>query len=325
MSHVKRIINYFFNHQFSDEMVDKIHRRLLVPGDDVEKEEELQAIWNEIGYPQADLQTKVAFTRLEEKLGQTSSRFRMPEWLRIAAVWFIPLLALSASWYFYHSAKSIEGVTFVEQYVPLGEREQITLPDGSLVWLNSGSLLLYPSAFKEDKREVYLIGEACFSVQKSRDYPFVVNTNLMQAEVLGTEFNLSAYPGDEKVIATLIEGSIRIQPNDLALPAHILKPNEQLTYFPRKGEVDIRKVVATDYSTWCDGGLLFSNDPFEDILKAIERNYNMKVHLRTSAYHSNRLTIHFNKNESVENVLRLIKEMIPGMEYQIKEKDVYIE
>jgi transmembrane sensor len=87
----------------------------------------------------------------------------------------------------------------------------------------------------------------------------------------------------------------------------------------------LRQVVASDYSDWKEGGLLFNNDSFEEILKTLERVYNVKVHLRTSAYHSNRLTIHFNKHESLENIMMLVKEMIPGLEYQIKEDGIYID
>ena len=92
-----------------------------------------------------------------------------------------------------------------------------------------------------------------------------------------------------------------------------------------RGKVDVRQVVGSDYSAWKEGGLLFNNDSFEDILKTLERVYNVKVHLRTSAYHSNRLTIHFNKNESLVNIMMLLKEIVPGLEYQIKEDGVYID
>ena len=105
----------------------------------------------------------------------------------------------------------------------------------------------------------------------------------------------------------------------------ILSPNEQLVYIPSRGKVNVRQVVGSDYSAWKEGGLLFNNDSFEDILKTLERVYNVKVHLRTSAYHSNRLTIHFNKNESLVNIMMLLKEIVPGLEYQIKEDGVYID
>ena len=277
MSPIKKILKYFFHHSFSGEMVDRVHQRLAEPGDEREKEEVLREIWNEIGFPEADKRSEMAFARLENTLDvRPRPCLRIPAWVRIAAIWLIPLLSLGVSYYLYRDARDVKKLAFMEQFVPSGKRERITLPDGSEVWLNSGTLLLYPSDFIGDKREIYLVGEGYFKVRKRPEQPFIVRTKAMRVQVLGTEFNLSAYSG-------------------------------------------------SDYSAWKEGGLLFNNDSFEDILKTLERVYNVKVHLRTSAYHSNRLTIHFNKNESLVNIMMLLKEIVPGLEYQIKEDGVYID
>ena len=208
--------------------------------------------------------------------------------------------------------------------VPRGTDYQLVLSDGSKVWVNARSRLTYPVSFG-DVREVTLEGEAYFEVARDEDRPFVVRTENLTVKVLGTEFNLSAYSDQEKITTTLEEGSLKILPDDPSVAPCILSPNEQLVYIPSRGKMDVRQVVASDYSDWKEGGLLFNNDSFEDILKTLERVYNVKVHLRTSAYHSNRLTIHFNKHESLENIMMLVKEMIPGLEYQIKEDGIYID
>ncbi|WP_297909718.1 FecR family protein [uncultured Parabacteroides sp.] len=323
MSSIKKIIRYFFHHQFSGEMVDRVHQRLAEPGDEREKEEALREIWNEIGFPEADKRSEMAFARLEDTLGgRPRQRLRIPAWVRIAAIWLVPLLSLGVSYYLY---RDVEELTFIERFVPSGKRERVTLPDGSEVWLNSGTLLLYPSEFVGQTREIYLVGEGYFKVWKHPEQPFIVRTKAMRVQVLGTEFNISAYPDQEKITTTLEEGSLKILPDDSSVTPYLLKPNEQLVYIPSLGKVDVQQVVASDYSDWKEGGLLFNNDSFEDILKTLERVYNVKVHLRTSAYHSNRLTIHFNKNESLENIMMLVKEMIPGLEYQIKENRIYID
>ena len=201
----------------------------------------------------------------------------------------------------------------------------MTLQDGTVVWLNSETKMRYPVQFSGQNREVWLEGEAYFKVAKNEKQPFVVKTENMDVRVLGTEFNLSAYSDQEKITTTLEEGSLKILPDDPSVAPCILSPNEQLVYIPSRGKVDVRQVVGSDYSAWKEGGLLFNNDSFEDILKTLERVYNVKVHLRTSAYHSNRLTIHFNKNESLVNIMMLLKEIVPGLEYQIKEDGVYID
>ena len=319
MSPIKKILKYFFHHSFSGEMVDRVHQRLAEPGDEREKEEVLREIWNEIGFPEAD-------KRSENTLDvRPRPCLRIPAWVRIAAIWLIPLLSLGVSYYLYRDARDVRQLAFMERFVPSGKRERITLPDGSEVWLNSGTLLLYPSDFIGDKREIYLVGEGYFKVRKRPEQPFIVRTKAMRVQVLGTEFNLSAYSDQEKITTTLEEGSLKILPDDPSVAPCILSPNEQLVYIPSRGKVNVRQVVGSDYSAWKEGGLLFNNDSFEDILKTLERVYNVKVHLRTSAYHSNRLTIHFNKNESLVNIMMLLKEIVPGLEYQIKEDGVYID
>lgn len=325
MGHIKKILDYFFHHEFSEGMVDRVHRRLTAPGEERAKEEALRDLWDGIGFPAADQRGDRAFDRLETTLGHRRRPVRIPAWARVAAVWLVPLLCLGLSYYFYQDTRGQRKIALVEQFVPAGKRERVTLPDGSSVWLNSGTLLLYPSVFGGDKREIYLVGEGYFSVRRQPERPFIVRTRSMRVEVLGTEFNLSAYPDREKITTTLRTGSIQILPDNPDARPRILKPDEQLAYFPSSGKMELSRVTASEYSDWTEGGLLFNNDSFEDILKTLERTYHVKVHLRTSAYHTNRLTIHFNKNESLENVLMLVKEMIPGLEYQIKGEEIYID
>ena len=177
MSPIKKILKYFFHHSFSGEMVDRVHQRLAEPGDEREKEEALRDIWNEIGFPEADKRSEMAFARLENTLGvRPRRRLRIPAWVRIAAIWLIPLLSLGVSYYLYRDARDVKKLAFMEQFVPSGKRERITLPDGSEVWLNSGTLLLYPSAFIGQSREIYLVGEGYFKVRKRPEQPFIVRT-----------------------------------------------------------------------------------------------------------------------------------------------------
>lgn len=340
MSNLTKIIRYFFFHETSDKLVNRVHRRLVEPGDEDEKEQALRTLWEETGYPVASTgQTRRALSDVEKRIGfaspdekrQQPSLSRIPVWLRNAAVWFIPLLALSATYYMYRETKRMEntiaGISFVEHYVPDGRREQVTLPDSSRVWLNSGTLLVYPSAFIGSNREVYLSGEGYFEVTKSETTPFIVKTNTLNVEVLGTKFDLSAYPEAEKITTTLEQGSVRVLLNKTlnAATSFLLKPNEQLIYQPATGQAEQVKVRATDFSDWKEGGLLFQNSSFKDILKTLERSYNLSILSETSAYNENRLTIHFNKNESLENVMMLIKEMIPGLEYRIEGSKLFIE
>ncbi|WP_455592052.1 FecR family protein [Bacteroides sp.] len=333
MSHIQKIIRYFFHHQFSDELVEKVHQRLLVPDEEGQKDEALKTIWEEIESPElSSEQMDAAFARLQHRLGEPETKIhlrflRLSHFMRIAAIWFVPLLLLSISLYFYKETITVRNeladVSFVEYYVPSGKRELLTLPDSSKVWLNSGSLLVYPSTFIGDKREVYLAGEGYFDVQKDAEFPFIVKVRGLQVGVLGTKFNLSGYPSADKVTTTLEEGSVKVL-LDKVHASYMLKPNEQLIYTPKTEKVELQKVHAVDYSDWKEGGLLFKSCPFDEVMATLERVYDIHIHLQTSIYKNNRLTIHFNKHEQLEKVMMLIREIIPALEYRIEGKEVYI-
>mgnify|MGYP000015134205 CR=1 FL=1 len=333
MSKIEKIVNYFFYHDFSDEMVEKVHSRLVESGDDEEKEVALENIWEEIGCPENNVQAEQAFAKVGKILGRKPAdenempkkcSFHIPAWGRAVAIWLIPLLSIVFSYYMYKEASGFKEVAFVEHYVPEGKREQLLLPDGSNVWLNSGTLLIYPAEFTHKTREVYLAGEGYFDIEKNPEHPFIVKTRLLRVEVIGTKFNLSAYPKASRIITTLEQGEVKVLLADNEGMPYYLKPDEQLIYLPETGNVKREVVSAESSSDWKEGGLLFNNTPFNDLLEMLERVYNVNVHLQTSAYYSNRLTIHFNKNESLENVMMLIKEMIPGLEYQIEGENIYL-
>lgn len=326
MSYIKKIIKYFFHHDFPPSVVDKVQRRLVEPRDVAERDEALHDLWNELGMPREDTYSAHAFKRLERALpAAPKRRVYLPYWARVAAIWLVPLLSLGVSYFLYKESRSEpREFAFTERFVPFGKRERLLLPDSSEVWLNSGTLLLYPERFDGEKREVYLSGEGYFKVRRREGQPFVVRARLMRAEVLGTEFNLSAYPDGESMSATLATGSLRIRTDNPALAPCLLHPGERLVYVPTSGLLQVSQVNAADYSDWREGGLFFRNDPFERIMHSLERAYDVRIHLRTSAYHANRLTIHFNRGESLETVMALIKEVVPGMEYEIRGREVYV-
>ena len=208
--------------------------------------------------------------------------------------------------------------------VPRGGEYKLELADGTLVWLNSDSELRYPVKFAGSQRDVWLKGEGYFEVEKNAEQPFIVKARTLNVEVLGTRFNLFAYPEIGQIATTLEEGAVQVRLQDEEGKTFHLVPDEQLVYYIESGSVDVRKVVSADYSDWREGGLLFDNYSFTDIIRILQRTYGLDIHLQTSAYNKNLLTVHFNKNESVENIFMLLKELIPGLEYKIDGKSIYL-
>ena len=249
-------------------------------------------------------------------------------WGRVAAIWTIPFIMLCFSAYYYYSAKdyvkeTLSEVTYMQRYAAMGTREEVVLPDGSKVWLNAGTLLVYPSSFISESRNVYIAGEGFFEVSKDKEHPFIVTTNHLELEVLGTTFNISAYPDNNQIMATLETGRLQVKVNKQP-EKYFLESNEQLIYTPSTGIVQQHKVNAVSHSDWRMGGLFFGNVPFNDVLHTLERVYGVKFHVRTSIYQNQSLRVHFNRNESLEQVLQIIKILVPGIEYEIVGKNIYL-
>lgn len=153
---------------------------------------------------------------------------------------------------------------------PEGGQYQITLPDGTRVWLNAASSLRYPVAFSTNLREVELQGEAYFEVMPDTERPFVVNSRKQRVHVLGTKFNVNAYVNEPDVITTLVEG--RVQVSDAASSlVRTLNPGEQSVFGPQG--VSVRQVDVSNYIGWKDGRFMFDRIGLPVILRQIERWY----------------------------------------------------
>lgn len=336
MSYIKKIVDYFFHHDFSEETIRKVHQRLTKEDDRPEVDDALLSVWDTMGFPEMnENHSEQAFSQLSRQLGFSEQKEPVRKSLRpmsfvmkLAAIWLLPLIMLSSSVYFYWQANiakdAVADVLLIEHFVPAGKREQIILPDSSRVWLNSGSVLIYPSTFIGQTRDVYLSGEGYFEVEKNTEQPFIVKARTLNVEVLGTRFNILAYPEVKQIATTLEEGSVRVCLQDNDKKVYHLVPDEQLVYNIDSGIADIKQVVSADYSDWREGGLLFDNYSFSDIIRILQRTYGVNVHLQTSIYNNNKITVHFNKNESLENIFMLLKELIPGLEYRIENKDIFL-
>jgi hypothetical protein len=174
-----------------------------------------------------------------------------------------------------HSGKTIQ--TMNQIIIPYGKRSDITLADGTHIWLNSGSQLSYPAKFKADSREVYLSGEAFFEVKSNPNKPFFVITRDIKIKVTGTSFNVSCYDEDNTTQTVLVKGCIIAGKNKLFAKSLDLFPGERLTFY-KSNETLIRdKVDVKLYDSWVNGYLIFENIAVTDIYRKLERYYNQPV------------------------------------------------
>lgn len=160
---------------------------------------------------------------------------------------------------------------------PRGGQYEIHLPDGTKVWLNAASKLVYPVSFKNVKeRSIQLYGEAYFEVEKMKSgLPFTVHTHQQKITVLGTHFNVNCYEEEAEVKTTLLEGIVQVNVGDQPNDKVILKPGEQS--ISSAGRLRVNKVKAVDYIDWKDGYFKFDNESLVSIMRRVSRWYNVSV------------------------------------------------
>lgn len=157
---------------------------------------------------------------------------------------------------------------------PRGGEFNVTLSDGTRVWLNAESQLIFPEVFVNECRLVELSGEAYFEVAENVQKPFIVKTKEVDVRVLGTHFNVKAFPEEERTVTTLAEGSVELQAGNRKI---ILTPNQQGEYFSGKERFQIHQVDATDVIAWKNGKFVFWKERLETIMGTIARWYNLEV------------------------------------------------
>lgn len=274
----------------------------------------------------------------------------LSHWQRIAAVIAIPV-ALSVGVYYYmiHSSQDNDPV-YKEITASYGVRTKLNLPDGTLVWLNSGSSLKFPEQFSNNRREVFLNGEAFFEVARDRVKPFYVNLGELSVKALGTSFNVTAYPDEKTYETTLITGKVnlvRTSGNNSEIVVCEMTPNQHSVFDreekkialyeeeynvkeSKKNSEQLKPLSAKSpelsgnykdnkYTSWIKGKLVFRNDPMEDVIKRLGRWYNVDIVLKDSLLYDYCYTATFT-DETLVQVLDLLTLSAP-LRYSISERE----
>lgn len=160
-------------------------------------------------------------------------------------------------------------------YAPAGQRACITLNDGTKIWLNSKSTLIYPAHFTAKERRVTIIGEAYFDVVKNPKKPFIVNAKSLNIKVLGTKFNVYAYPEAEFVQTSLVSGCLKVYPSHEESKGVVLHSNQEAIY--KNGTIKVGNIQPDENFTWRDGVYYFNKEPFIDIIKKLELYYDVSI------------------------------------------------
>ena len=237
-----------------------------------------------------------AWQRLQETIDSHTGRTVHMQWWHkaVAAAAIIVIIGCAAIW-------SFSGSTATQTYLcsaPAGSKTQVTLPDGSKVWLNGGSSLAYTNQFNDDNRRVELHGEAYFEVQKHQGKPFTVHTQGYDVTVKGTKFNVSAYDNDPISTTTLMEGKVELSDGKQNLS---LAPGDAVQLDKATGQL---QRYATDgfADGWRSGRLMYPDITLEQFGRVLSRQYNVNVHLANSQCANMRISVMLQNNETIDEV-----------------------
>lgn len=208
------------------------------------------------------------------------------------------------------SAPVDKEIRYSEITVPFGQMSQLTLSDGTKIWMNSGTKLRYPDRFAENSRSVSIEGEAYFEVAKMPDKPFTVNTADMKVEVLGTSFNISAYPEDAATSVTLVEGKVTVQ-NSAGIDIANLSPGQKATKNKNETNLAIQNVETSFYSAWIAGKIFFDDEPLDQIAVKLERWFNVEISFADEHLKTRRFTGTILKNKPVDQIMQALELLSP--------------
>jgi len=294
----------------------------------------VQDIWNEFE-PEAGPAERIKYTRVLDKIhhqiniNQNSTQFVIQKaptknrilsiLMRVAAILLLPVLSLLFYTNLSDKNSYADNLNDLEVEAPGGSRMHIELGDGTKVWLNHGSKLKYPHRFDSENRKVFLTGEAYFEVAHNEKVPFIVGINLLEVKATGTAFNVSAYPGDDNIETTLVEGKVILYERETNHEIKALSPGECLKYEVQKNIYTLESEHTEKYTAWKDGLLVFKNERVEDVAKKLARWYNVEVEIDNEKVKEFTFTATF-MDETLPQVLELMTLATP-VNYQLTSRE----
>jgi len=319
---IKKITAYL-NNELSDKEADEVINWYNQSDESKKELDRLEIIWNLAD--RLDLMEKIdkqkAKNIINSRIEPSQSRWKLylKHFQKVAAILILPFMLLSAWLLFFHSEKEFSiKQEFVAAY---GIRSTLILPDGSKVWLNSGSKLKYGENFNQDHRTVYLTGEAFFNVTSNKAKPFDVVTEHFTVRAVGTEFNVFAYDGNE-FETSLEKGSVQLFQSGKAgkEPLLEMKPGQRAIY--DQGKVSLSEDDVTRFSAWREGKLIFKNTSMQEAIPKLERWFNVDIELKDPELLKYRFTAIF-RNETIQQAMEMLSfsspiqcKIVPGEKQQ---------
>ena len=257
------------------------------------------------------INTQQNWKKISKQIATDKYKKKILSFIRTAAaVLLIPVLF--ATYTLFNTVREWNNIPVeqVELNTAYGLISKITLPDGSEVWLNSGSSISYPKRFTKNKRSVQLTGEAYFKVTSDKSNRFDVTTaNGLQISAYGTEFNVKAYEDEDKIEATLANAHIEV--SEIGQPvSRTLRPGEQVTYYKNTSRMEVDKVNLAVETSWKDGKMIFRRANMNEVVQRLARHFNVDIKLEGEELYDYKYSATFT-TETLHEVLLLLEKTAP--------------
>lgn len=243
---------------------------------------------------------------------------------KVAAFLLIPILGLGILYWVSQYNQPVGQYT--ETIAPRGQKSQIVLADGTKVWLNSDTKIKYPGNFSKNQRDVYLDGEAFFEVAKNEHQPFVVHTSQVNVKVLGTKFNIKAYADESDVETSLFEGKINLIMNNSSSGSPVekeVKPGQSFVYSKTDHQLVANRFPQEEINGWKKNQLIFKDDTFSNLVRKVERWYDVKVVYDEKQFDDRRLTVELYEGERLDRLMSIIS-LALSVDYKYEKGEIIL-
>ncbi|HTF31051.1 MAG TPA: FecR domain-containing protein [Flavitalea sp.] len=255
-----------------------------------------------------DLKTEI-FASIQMETSRVEANERRKRvirlWSKISVAAILVVILTGSIFYFNQNGKTSTPYVSVDKLSK--ENRFFRLPDGSTIILGSGSKLNYPSSFDGlATREVYLEGQAFFDIKHNPSKPFIVHTGELATTVLGTAFNIKAFPADQNIVVSVVRGKVKVTDKNKTLG--VIKPDEQIEYFKPDAKIVQKSVDNRTYLKWKEQDLLLDEVTFSEVAEILEERFKVNIAFTDSAMKNNRFTTTLKIDEQLDQILLSICE-----------------